>query len=144
MENSDSRDEHQQENEKIELECPHCSETNTVKLSKQIECKECHKSLSGHFYKSVVLSAGLLLGVGAIGGALIDDTANLNRASVKTEYKMMKTCIKEFEDRDGYRAARDKCVDVVESMSGVLDAQKARFYGKEGLKKELKKRYEAD
>ncbi len=144
MESSYSRDKHKQENEKINLECPHCSESNSIKLSKQIECKKCHKSLGGHFYKSVVLSAGLLLGMGAVGGALIDDTVNLNRASVRTEYKMMKTCIDEFKYRDGYKPARNKCFDVVESMSGVLDAEKARFYGREGLKKELKQRYDAN
>ena len=144
MENEYSRDKHKEKDKKIELECPHCYEKNSVKLAQQSKCEKCQKSFSGHFYKSVVLSAGLLLGVGAVGGALIDDTINLNRASVKTEYKMMKTCIDEFKYRDGYKTARDKCYDVVESMSGFLDAEKARFYGKEGLEKELAKRYNAN
>jgi len=70
-----------------------------------------------------------------VGGTLLDDTINVNRASVKTEYKMMRTCIYEFQDRD-------TCICAVESMSGFIDAEKALLYGHEWLKEVLKNKYD--
>jgi hypothetical protein len=55
---------------------------------------------------------------------------------------MMKTCIKEHRTYYvSYEKARDTCFCAVESMSGFLDAEKARFYGKAKLEKILKERY---
>ena len=76
----------------------------------------------------------MVLGLSGIAGAIVDDITNINRASVKTEYKMMKTCIHEFYDRD-------TCFCAVESMSGLVDAQKARIYGDKWLKELLKDKY---
>lgn len=93
-------------------------------------------------YKSIAVSGALILGVGVVSGALIDDTVNFNRASVKTEYKMMKTCIDEHKSYSiSYEDARNNCYCAVESMSGLLDAQKAKFYGKIKLQKLLKEKY---
>ena len=119
----------------IDLECSSCFTDNRVNLSSDIKCKKCKESLSGKLYKSFVVSTGLILGVGAIGGAVIDDIVNFNRVSVKTEYKMMRQCLNRFHDRE-------TCFCTVESMSGFLDAQRARLYGKEKLKILLLEHYE--
>lgn len=118
----------------INLLCPKCDNQNTINLSSDIKCKECEETLIGRSYKEFILPTIMVLGLSAIGGAMIDDSLNLNRASVKTEYKMMRTCINRFNDRDN-------CFCAVESMSGFIDAEKARFYGKQWLKDELKNRY---
>ena len=118
----------------IGLLCPTCDYENTVHLSSDIKCKECSETLIGHTYTRFILPVLAVMGLSAMGGAMIDDTLNLNRASVKTEYKMMRTCINRF----GYR---DNCVCAVESMSGFLDAEKARLYTESMLSNILKERY---
>ena len=119
----------------ISLECPECFEDNKVKLSSELKCKKCEKTLLGFNYKRFLLPTIVVVGLSGIAGAVIDDTANLNRASVKIEYKMMRTCVSRFYDRD-------TCFCAVESMSGLVDAQKARLYGDKWLKDLLKDRYE--
>ena len=118
----------------IHLECPKCFESNTVKLSTELKCKKCEKTLLGFNYKRFLLPTIAIVGFSGIAGAIIDDTVNLNRASVKTEYKMMKTCLHEFYDRD-------TCFCAVESMSGFVDAEKARLYGHKWLEEVLKDKY---
>jgi len=120
------------EEKKIDLECSNCFTENTVHLSSNIKCKKCEESLTGKLYKSFILSAGLMLGIGAISGAVIDDTVNLNRASVKTEHYMMMTCLKHLGNEKG-------CLCAVESMSGIIDANRAR--SESWRKKELESRY---
>lgn len=120
------------------IECPHCDKENTINLSKEIQCKHCEKSLIGEKYKKPFITAftAILLGSGI--GVATDGYLNLNRASVKTEYKMMKTCI----DYYGYnKTARDNCACAVESMVGLIDAEKARFYSETKLYKILDGRY---
>jgi hypothetical protein len=118
----------------INLICPSCENENTINLSSDIKCKECEETLLGRSYKEFILPTIAVIGLSAMGGAMIDDTLNLNRASVKTEYKMMRTCI--------YRLGnRNTCFCAVESMSGFLDAEKARFYSSDKLYKILDKRY---
>jgi ribosomal protein S27E len=136
MKNDYSRKYRKEHEKDIQIECPHCFHENSVQLSSEVKCKECKKPLTGKLYKSVVFSTALLIGTGVIGGAIIDDTVNINRASVKTEYKMMRTCLHEFSNRDN-------CFCAVESMSGFLDAEKARFYSRESLAGILKDRYES-
>jgi phage FluMu protein Com len=118
----------------IDLLCPTCDHENTVHLSSNIKCKECNKTLIGYTYEAFILPVLAVMGLSAIGGAMIDDTLNLNRASVKTEYKMMRTCINRF-------GHRDNCFCAVESMSGFLDAEKARFYSRSKLSNILQNKY---
>lgn len=118
----------------ISLLCPKCENKNTINLSSDIKCKKCEETLIGRSYKEFILPTIVVLGLSAIGGAMIDDISNLNRASVKTEYKMMRTCINRFNDRDN-------CFCAVESMSGFIDAEKARFYSSAKLSNILKERY---
>ena len=128
----------QDENKKesyINLECPECSEINKIKFSTELRCKKCEQKISGFDYRRFILPVIAVIGLSGIGGAVLDDTLNLNRASVKTEYKMMRTCIYEFQDRD-------TCFCAVESMSGFIDAEKARLYGTKWLKEVLKDRYD--
>jgi len=118
----------------IDVLCPECEHKNKINLSSDIKCKECDKTLLGHTYKRFILPLIVTVGLSAVAGAMIDDTVNINRASVKTEYKMMKTCINRF-------GSRDNCACAVESMSGIVDAQKARLYGENWLRDVLRDRY---
>lgn len=118
----------------INLLCSKCNNENTINLSSDIKCKECEETLIGKSYKEYILPTIVVLGLSAIGGAMLDDSVNLNRASVQTEYKMMRTCINRFNDRDN-------CYCAVESMSGFIDAEKARFYNISKLSTILKERY---
>ena len=88
----------------------------------------------GFNYKRFLLPTVVVVGLSGIAGAIVDDTTNLNRASVKTEYKMMRTCVNRFNNRD-------TCFCAVESMSGLVDAQKARLYGVKRLEELLEDRY---
>lgn len=120
----------------INLKCSECNESNKVKLSTELKCKKCEQKLSGFDYKKFILPTVAVIGLSGISGAILDDTLNLNRASVKTEYKMMRTCIYEFQDRD-------TCFCAVESMSGFIDAEKARLYGRKWLEEVLKDKYDS-
>lgn len=122
----------------IEVECPHCEYENKIKLSNDISCKECKKTLVGFKYKSFLVSTAAALTIGAGGGATGDTFLNLFRPPVKTEYKMMKQCI----DKYGYsKSVRNNCLCAVESMAGVVDAQKARYYGSSWLEDVLDDKY---
>ncbi len=132
-------EEKKEENKNIlEIECPHCSEANTIKLSNEIKCKKCNKTLQGFKYKSIILSGLTTLIIGSGIGVTADAYLNINRASVKTEYKMMKTCI---SNHGNYKSVRDNCACAVESMLGVIDAQKARLYSGEWLENILNEKY---
>ena len=121
----------------IDLLCPECEHENKINLSSDIKCKECDKTLLGHTYKRFIFPLALTVGLSAVAGAIIDDTVNINRSSVKTEYKMMKTCIDTF----GYsKNVRNNCVCAVESMSGVFDAQVSRL-NNDYLEETLRDRY---
>lgn len=132
-------EEKKEENKNIlEIECPHCSEENTIKLSNEVKCKKCDKTLHGYRYKSVLLSGLATLIIGSGIGMTADAYLNINRASVLTEYKMMKTCINYYGN---YKSVRDNCACAVESMLGVIDAQKARLYSDEWLLDVLNEKY---
>jgi len=118
----------------IDVLCPECEHKNKINLSSDIKCKECDKTLLGHTYKRFILPLIVTVGLSAVAGAMIDDTVNINRASVKTEFNMMATCINEFGNVN-------KCSCAVESMSGIFDAQQVRFRSSEWKRKELHKRY---
>ncbi|MCT7560690.1 hypothetical protein ACN2C0_01440 [Aliarcobacter butzleri] len=124
--------------------CDKCSEENKILLSKDIKCKKCDKSLIGSKYKEYIISGftTILIGVGI--GAVADSYVNIQRPSVKTEYKMMKSCInfQSISDSNTIRV-RDNCFCAVESMAGIVDAQKARLYGDKWLKDILIERYES-
>lgn len=122
----------------LEVECPHCSKENEIKLSSEINCKECNKSLLGNKYKSFIFSATTVLTLGAGLGLISDSYLNINRASVKTEYKMMKQCINSYGNS---ATVRDTCFCAVESMAGIVDAQKARLYGSNWLSDVLDDKY---
>ena len=126
----------------LDIECPHCFEENQINLSKEIKCKKCEKPLIGEKYRKPIFSAMTTIFIGSGLGLTADAYLNINRASVKTEYKMMKTCIDEFSKIFGMTDdVRDKCFCAVESMLGIVDAQKAKFYGKNRLREILKDRY---
>ncbi|WP_324171633.1 hypothetical protein [Sulfurimonas sp.] len=123
----------------LDIECPHCFEDNKINLSKEIKCKHCEKPLIGEKYKKQLITAftAILLGSGM--GITADAYLNINRASVKIEYKMMKTCI---AYKGNFKRVRDNCACTVESMLGVIDAQKARLYGENRLYSLLDEKYE--
>lgn len=123
---------------KIELECPHCASENKIFLSKVIKCKECEKSLIGEKFRKPILSALTTILLGAGIGITADSYININRPSVKTEYKMMKQCINYY---GSYKSVRDNCACAVESMAGIVDAQKARLYGPDWLADVLDEKY---
>jgi|GEM_PF-4581148 len=123
----------------LDIECPHCYQDNKVNLSQEIKCKHCKEPLIGEKYKKPIITAFTAILLGSSIGITTDAYLNINRASVKTEYKMMKTCI----DYKGYsKTVRDNCACTVESMLGVIDAQKARFYSESKLYRILDERYE--
>lgn len=123
------------ENNNIDLICPSCSKKNKIILSSDITCKECDETLIGRTYKEFILPAIVTIGLSVVGGAMLDDTININRASVKTEYKMMRTCINRFNNRDS-------CICAVEAMSGLIDAEKARLYSDNWLREVLEENYQ--
>ena len=129
----------------IILECPECFERNEVEFSTELKCKKCEKTLSGISYQKILPTSFLLLTLTAFTGVVIDDEIHVYRPSVKTEYKMMKTCINEFQDKDlnkDYKYVRNICFCAVESMSGILDAEKARTYSEQKLKDLLKNNFD--
>lgn len=126
-------------NYSLEIECPHCFKENKINLSKEIKCKECEKPLIGEKYKKQIVTAFTAILIGGSIGMTADGYININRASVKTEYKMMKTCINYYGNN---RRTRDNCACAVESMLGMIDAQKARFYSESKLYRILGERYQ--
>jgi phage FluMu protein Com len=122
----------------LDIECPHCHEENQINLSKEIKCKKCEKPLIGEKYRKPIFSAMTTILIGSGLGLTADAYLNINRASVKTEYKMMKTCIDEFGNLS---SVRDQCACAVESMLGMIDAKRARSLELDQLTNILKSRY---
>lgn len=122
----------------LDIECSHCHEENQINLSKEIKCKKCEKPLIGEKYRKPIFSAMTTILIGSGLGLTADAYLNINRASVKTEYKMMKTCIDEFGNSS---SVRDKCVCAVESMLGIIDAKRARSLEPDKLRNILESRY---
>ncbi len=122
----------------IELKCPHCTHENKIVFSKEIKCKKCEKSLIGGKFRQPILSGFTTFILCAGIGMTADSYININRPSVKTEYKMMKQCISKY----GHTATvRNTCACAVESMAGIVDAQKAKFYGASWLEDVLDEKY---
>lgn len=125
-------------NPSFEICCPKCKDVNTIQVQEEIKCKTCDTSFAGKKFGQII-SNGLVSFV-LTGGVILTADAyfHINRASVKTEYKMMRTCT----DRHGTtESVRNICFCAVESMSGVIDAQMAKLKGVEWLKDEMDKRY---
>lgn len=124
----------------IILICDECSEENKILLSKDIKCKKCEKSFVGNKYKSYIISGLTTLLIGSGIGAVADSYLNIQRPSVKTEYKMMSWCTDYYGKT---KIVRDNCACAVESMAGIVDAQKARLYGETWLIDTLKDKYKS-
>lgn len=120
--------------------CDECSEENKILLSKDIKCKKCEKSFIDNKYKSYIISGLTTLLIGSGIGAVADSYVNIQRPSVKTEYKMMKWCTDNYGTT---KTVRDTCACAVESMAGIVDAQKARLYGESWLIDVLKDKYKS-
>lgn len=127
----------------IEVECPHCEHENKIKLSNDISCKECKKTLVGFKYKSFLVSTAVVLSFGAAGGSVGDTFLNISRPSVKTEYKMMRQCISKYSGYSSSKTIRNNCICAVESMAGIVDAQKAKYYGADWLEEVLDDKYKS-
>lgn len=129
----------------LEIECTDCLELNKIKVDNELKCKKCEKPLVGKSYKNPIISSMLLLLIGSGIGITSDNYLNINRPSVKTEYFMMQTCLKEYsnENNEYSEEIRDNCICAVETMSGIIDAQKARIYGESWLKEILVEKYES-
>jgi len=122
----------------IGLLCPTCDYENTVHLSSDIKCKECSETLIGHTYTRFILPVLAVMGLSAMGGAIVDDVIHINRVSVKTEFNMMVECInRNSSDRNEV----NDCVCAVESLSGLLDAEQLRFRDSSWKSRELQSRY---
>lgn len=113
---------------KLEIICEKCNTENIILVSKDLKCKNCNNSLNNKRYKEFILSGTKILLVGAALGAVADSYINIQRPSVKTEYKMMKYCIDVNSNYGRHTSiVRDRCACAVESMAGIIDAQKARL-----------------
>ncbi|NBK98822.1 MAG: hypothetical protein EOM50_12510 [Erysipelotrichia bacterium] len=125
-------------NPAFEICCPKCKDMNTIQVQEEIKCKTCQTSFAGKKFGQVISNG--LIGFVLTGGIVLTTDAylHINRASVKTEYKMMKQCI---DERKNTPQIRDTCACAVESMSGVIDAQMARLKGAAWLADEMDKRY---
>jgi len=145
-ENQQNNDNNKNSENDIKIICPSCGGENTFNLPENgCNCSVCNSKITGYTYKHFIFSAMTVLSLGAIGGMVIDDKTHISRASVKVEYKMMKTCINDY-DIDWYRGSskrRDICACAVESLSGLLDAQRIKFtHNADDLKTLLKERYQ--
>ncbi|MFA7091834.1 MAG: hypothetical protein WC149_08275 [Arcobacteraceae bacterium] len=130
----------EKQEDSIVIECPNCFNENKILLSKEIKCKKCEKSLIDEKFRKPIFSALTIILFGSGIGMITDSYLNINRPSVKTEYKMMKWCIDNYGQ---YKSVRDTCACAVESMAGIVDAQKARLYGNEWLIDVLDKKYKS-
>lgn len=129
----------------LNIECPHCGHDNKVKLISSTQCKndKCQKPLIGQKYSKPIISIMSAIIIGGVSGVVIDGYTNVYRASVKTEYKMMKTCIDERSDNGYYhdKDVRNQCACAVEQLSGFLDAERTRLYGNAKLSEMLDTAY---
>lgn len=122
----------------FDIHCPSCNEKNKVKLSNEVKCKKCKTSFTGKIFAKIVPHGIFVFWATGALFLTADAYININRASVKTEYKMMKQCI---DERKNTSQVRDTCACAVESMSGVIDAQMAKVRGSVWLSEELATRY---
>lgn len=127
-------------NNKIEIVCPKCSEVTTAEFTHR-GC-DCIEEYTNKKFTLVVISVMSAIILGGVSGVIIDGYTHVYRASVKTEYKMMKTCIDRHSDHGYYnKNVRDQCACAVEQLSGFLDAELIRLYGDEKVYNMLNQAY---
>lgn len=80
------------ENKNLNVECPYCRTENTVIESRDLQCRECEKPLTGFTYRKPLVSSLVALAIG--GGAVIAGEAlwGKDRYPVLAEYSIVETC----------------------------------------------------
>jgi hypothetical protein len=92
----------------LEIECPHCSEDNSINLSSTIKCKHCNEPLIGEKYTKPIISVmtAIILGIG--GGVYLDEKFETNRYPINTEYNIIYSCLSSYEEPLSERYYKNK------------------------------------
>jgi hypothetical protein len=142
----------------IDFECPHCTKNNSIKFTKKIECKSCDKSIMGSIktHKTskpkLIFTALASVAVGAIAAdkhVAIDEMIILassglgtaiymSRLKIETEYKIMKTCINEFESNI---KTRDTCFCVVKKLNNYINPLIVKIKGEDWVLGQIDTQY---
>lgn len=114
---------------KLNVDCPHCYEENTIDTSSVIKCEKCEKPLLPKKASNLLVSSmvAAFIGTGAIAGVVLDDGAEIYRLPLKVEYKMIQTCLDRFSENGYYdKKIRDTCICAVDTMDGFVDVRKIK------------------
>lgn len=80
----------------MNIECPHCSTSNSIEFAEHIICCKCSKSFKGQSFRKLkkpMISAGSAMIIGLIGGYKIDHLLDANRYPVGVEYAIVDSCV---------------------------------------------------
>lgn len=108
----------------IELECPHCSKDNTIKLLDDIKCNHCNKKLIGYKYKSVIMSAMTAIILGAGGTYFIKEKFEENRYPISIEHEIISSCISSDRtvlEKNHYRKKELICICALDKTQEELN-----------------------
>ena len=58
----------------MKVVCPSCDKENNLNLEAKVKCGSCGESLSGATYKKQIVSGGVILAIGIVGGQFAEYT----------------------------------------------------------------------
>jgi len=108
----------------LEIECPHCSKENKINLSTKIKCKHCEKPLIGQKYRKPFMSAMTALILGAGGGYHINEQFQSNRYPLTVENGIINSCVSFYEQpllHKDYKNKENICICALNKTQEEID-----------------------
>ena len=109
----------------IYLDCPECEEENRVRLSSDIKCHKCQKSLLGFKYiQKPLIKVSTALLIGGLSGHWIDDFFEFKRYPIKIEHSIIENCLSGYSMPLKYfdfKEKREICICALEKTEKKFD-----------------------
>ena len=97
--------------EVLEISCPNCDKENIIKLSSEIKCKHCEKSLTKTKYeklKKPFIETLTAVIIGSVGGYQITEYFDTDRYPMNIEHSILENCISSYNEPLRTSHIRDK------------------------------------
>jgi len=116
--------------EALDINCPNCNKENTIKLSSEIKCKHCQKSLTKTKYeklKKPLIGTVTAMIIGSIGGHQIDGYFDVDRYPMSVEHSILENCISSYNEplrTSRIRHKKEVCICTLSKTIRIYDYDK--------------------
>lgn len=107
----------------LEIECPHCFKENKINLSTEIKCKHCDKPLIGEKYRKPIISGMTAIIFGLSGGYYVNEWIDKERYPISVEYSIIEKCVSNYDKpikKKIYGNKREVCICAMEKTEQEL------------------------